>query len=276
MIVVNISNVPPKLRGFLTKYLWEINAGIYVGNVNARIRDKLWSRIEDNIEDGRATMVFPAKNEQGFDFYTLGSAWKPVDLEGLKLIIRPKENRISVQEMPKSTIPEMYTVLDLETTGLDVNNDRIIEIGALRMINGEKTESFNRIIKTEIPQNIIDLTGITQGMADKGVDIKEALKDLDMFIADSMTVGFNIRMFDLKILKKECARCNITVPVRQITDVYEMVKKKISGIKSYRLCDVADYFGITTDDDPHRALTDCVLCDKIYKACLIGADRDAT
>lgn len=263
MIVVNISNGPPKLRGFLSKYLWEIDAGVYVGNVNARIREALWSRIIDNKEAGHATMVFPSNNEQGFEFYTSGSAWIPVDFEGLKLILRSdrKQERTNIAQYK----PDRYVVLDLETTGLDIENDRILEIGAMRVINGEVSEQFNRMIKNNVPNDITTLTGITQEMANGGVDIKVALEDLGMFIADDMVIGYNIRGFDLKIIKKECLRNNTFFPLKQITDVFETVKRRKTGLKSYKLRDIAEYFGISVDNKLHRAMVDCVLCNEIYR-----------
>lgn len=45
MIVVTLSKVPPSLRGDLTKWYQEIQTGVYVGSVNARVRDLLWERI---------------------------------------------------------------------------------------------------------------------------------------------------------------------------------------------------------------------------------------
>lgn len=68
MIVLSLSNCPPKLRGDLSKWLVEINAGVYVGRVSARVRDELWQRVCENLRDGRATMVFRANTEQGMDF----------------------------------------------------------------------------------------------------------------------------------------------------------------------------------------------------------------
>lgn len=268
MIVINISNVPPKLRGFLTKYLWEIDTGTYVGNVNARIRELLWKRISDNNAFGRATMVFPADNEQGFDFYTLGSAWEPVDFEGLKLILRPNNNGTEKSAKSISGIPKRYVVLDLETTGLDIEKDRIIEIGAVRVIKGEICESFDRIIKTKIPDEIILLTGITQEMADGGVDIVTAIEELKLFIGEDITIGFNIRMFDLKMIKKECMRHDLKNPLKQITDVYEIVKKECKGAGSYSLRSIAGYYGINVENEKHRAVNDCILCNEVYKSCL--------
>lgn len=89
MIVVTVTNCPPSLRGDLTKWLFEINTGVYVGRVSARVREELWKRICNHVKDGQATMVFNAANEQGMDFYTWHSAWEPVDLDGIKLMLHP-------------------------------------------------------------------------------------------------------------------------------------------------------------------------------------------
>ena len=86
MIVVSLTNCPPKLRGDLTKWLIEINAGVYVGRVSARVRDELWQRICENVKEGRATMVFSANNEQGMDFYVHNTTWKPVEFDGITLM----------------------------------------------------------------------------------------------------------------------------------------------------------------------------------------------
>ena len=204
MIVVSITNVPPKLRGFLTKYLWEINTGVYVGKISARIREGIWRRIIDNVEDGKAIMVFPSDNEQGFDFYSADLEWQPIDFEGLKLIKRfVAGNGRAGEESDCSKAEKRYVVLDLETTGLDIQKDTIIEIGAIRFIDGQETERYSRIIKNVIPRNITELTGITQNMSNLGVDTGKALNGLMEFIGSDPTIGFNIIKFDLKLLKKE-------------------------------------------------------------------------
>ena len=89
MIVLTIANCPPKLRGDLSKWLLEINTGVYVGRVSARVREALWQRVCENIRDGQATMVFTANNEQHMDFYVHNTAWEPVDLDGIKLMKHP-------------------------------------------------------------------------------------------------------------------------------------------------------------------------------------------
>ena len=94
MIVISLSDCPPALRGDLSKWLLEITAGVYVGQVSARVRDELWERIEKNIKHGRAAMVFDAANEQKMDFRIHNTSWELVDCDGLRLVRRPSEERI--------------------------------------------------------------------------------------------------------------------------------------------------------------------------------------
>lgn len=89
MIVIVLSACPVSLRGDLTKWLLEINPGVFVGRVSARIREKLWARVLEAGGNGRATMVFPADNEQRLEFRVNNADWEPVDFEGVKLIYRP-------------------------------------------------------------------------------------------------------------------------------------------------------------------------------------------
>lgn len=89
MIVVVLTAAPPKIRGHLTRWLFEISPGVYVGKASARVRELLWKQILENIGDGRAVMVYSANNEQGLEFKTHGQEWVPIDYEGLELIMRP-------------------------------------------------------------------------------------------------------------------------------------------------------------------------------------------
>ena len=54
MIVISLSKCSASLRGDLTKWLLEIDTGVYVGRVTARIRDELWFKIEKNANGGSA------------------------------------------------------------------------------------------------------------------------------------------------------------------------------------------------------------------------------
>ena len=63
-----MNDCPPSLRGDLSKWLCEINTGVYVGQVSSRVREALWNRVCQNLRHGRATMVYTTNTEQKMAF----------------------------------------------------------------------------------------------------------------------------------------------------------------------------------------------------------------
>ncbi|PZT76276.1 MULTISPECIES: type I-E CRISPR-associated endoribonuclease Cas2e [unclassified Streptomyces] len=103
MTVIVLTNCPAGLRGFLTRWLLEISAGVFIGNPSARVRDVLWAEVREYADQGRALLAHTTDNEQGFTFLTHDHKWHPADHEGLTLIRRPSEGarRSSPPESPK-------------------------------------------------------------------------------------------------------------------------------------------------------------------------------
>ena len=80
---------PEGLRGHLTRWMVEVNAGVFVGDPSHRVRNGLWEILSDRIRDGQVVMVEPAENEQGWSVRTAGTdRWYPVDYDGLILSAR--------------------------------------------------------------------------------------------------------------------------------------------------------------------------------------------
>jgi len=87
MLVIVVENAPPRLRGRLAVWLIEIRAGVYVGDLSKKVREMIWSQVEQGLEDGNAVMAWSTNTESGFDFVTLGKSRRlPVELDGLKLV----------------------------------------------------------------------------------------------------------------------------------------------------------------------------------------------
>ncbi len=89
MVVLVLTACPAGLRGHVTRWLLEISPGVYVGRLSARVRDHLWDRVLDMVKEGRALMVFTKRNEQGLDFRTHKHDWEPVNVDGVRLMLRP-------------------------------------------------------------------------------------------------------------------------------------------------------------------------------------------
>lgn len=89
MVVLVLTLVPAGLRGFLTRWLMEISAGVFVGRVSARVREEIWLHVLEMCKDGRAIMVESAHNEQGLRFRAHRHEWEAMDFDGLQLMLRP-------------------------------------------------------------------------------------------------------------------------------------------------------------------------------------------
>lgn len=72
MLAIVVENVPPRLRGRLAVWLVEVRAGVYVGNLSRRVREMIWSHVEEGLEEGNAVLIWSTNTESGFDFMTVG------------------------------------------------------------------------------------------------------------------------------------------------------------------------------------------------------------
>jgi len=87
MLVIVLEGAPPRLRGRVAVWLLEVRAGVYVGDLSRRVREMIWTQIEQGIEDGNAVMAWSTNTESGFDFVTIGKNRRiPVEMDGLKLV----------------------------------------------------------------------------------------------------------------------------------------------------------------------------------------------
>lgn len=108
MTVIVVAACPVGLRGHMTRWLLEIAPGVFVGKISARVRELMWQRVVEMVRTGRAIMVYAADNEQGLAFQVHEHNWKPVDIDGITLMLRPA---------PKSTDPTPDTTATKPTAG---------------------------------------------------------------------------------------------------------------------------------------------------------------
>ncbi|WP_329293281.1 type I-E CRISPR-associated endoribonuclease Cas2e [Streptomyces sp. NBC_01455] len=109
MTVIVLTNCPAGLRGFLTRWLLEISAGVFVGNPSARIRDVLWEEVQQYAGQGRALLAHTDSSEQGLTFRTHDHAWHPTDHEGVTLIRRPDPTARATAQTSESGPPSGWS-----------------------------------------------------------------------------------------------------------------------------------------------------------------------
>lgn len=87
MVLITMENVTERLRGECTRYLLEIKTGVFLGTINAPVRELLWKKIIESNDAGGAVMAYSAQTEQGFSLKMHGNPRKKVvDIDGLFLI----------------------------------------------------------------------------------------------------------------------------------------------------------------------------------------------
>ena len=87
MVVFVLENVSNSLRGELSRWLFEIKAGVFTGKVSALVREELWHYVSDKVGNGSALMVYSANNEQGFSAKILGDPSRTLeDIDGVLLV----------------------------------------------------------------------------------------------------------------------------------------------------------------------------------------------
>lgn len=286
MIVVSLVNPPRSLHGDLSKWLQEVNTNVYVGNVNARVRDALWDRITESIKTGQATMVFTTNNEQGMDVRVWGTTWEPTDFDGLILMRKPFPKQIVTTSADTTYIGNskyskyrkfgksenlapisstLFAVIDIETTGLDFRTDDIIEIGFILADSKSIYEKRAYLIKTSHPISceVEKLTSITNATLEKeGISLEEALKHL-ADSTDHLSTIFHNASFDLRFLTAAFKKVGIKPPVWKIQDTMALAKKALPGLNSYSLQTICEELQCPTSPS-HRALTDCTATWEAY------------
>ncbi|APD10527.1 MULTISPECIES: type I-E CRISPR-associated endoribonuclease Cas2e [Thermus] len=87
MVVMVLEKVPRSLRGELTRWLLELDTGVFVGRVNATVRELLWAKVVERAGDGRCAMAWRTNNEQGFALRLHGYTDRILrDFDGILLI----------------------------------------------------------------------------------------------------------------------------------------------------------------------------------------------
>ena len=160
-----------------------------------------------------------------------------------------------------------FVGFDIETTGLDGETERITEIGAVRVVNGHVTESFQTFVDPErpIPPEIVQLTGITDRDVFGAPSEGEAVSDFLQFVGDMPLVAHNAA-FDIGFITSAAARNGLDFhPV--FIDTLAVCQSLMKELKRYKLDMVARALGLP-EFNHHRASDDAAVCARIFLALL--------
>lgn len=152
---------------------------------------------------------------------------------------------------------------DLETTGLDASVNEIIEIGAVKIINGKITETFSCLVKPKgiIDETITNITGITNDMVKNCYSIEQVLPDFYKFSRGAVLVAHNIN-FDYNFINIVGNKNGYKFDNLQQDTLY-LARTYIKGLKNYKLKTVADKLSVSLEN-AHRAVHDAIAAAEIF------------
>ena len=164
----------------------------------------------------------------------------------------------------KEILNNNFVVYDFETTGIDPQNDEIIEIGALKIEKGVFTQVFTALInpKKHIPESATKVNRITDEMVANCFYIEQVIQDFYLFCKDCQMVGYNNISFDSQFLLNAGRKVGIDFNNTQL-DAFVMAKQKLNGLHNYKLGTVAKYLEVNLVD-AHRALNDVLATAEVF------------
>ena len=160
-----------------------------------------------------------------------------------------------------------YIVLDLEMTGLSAKTDQIIEIGAIKICDGKRIDSYACMVNAHcsVPERVVELTGITDEMVREGVEKDEAISGLLDFLEGYVLVGQNLN-FDYGFLKQWAVNQKRPLEAKAC-DTLKIARELLPVDQSKKLSSLCEYFGIERQRE-HRALDDAVETWQVFE-CLV-------
>ena len=157
-----------------------------------------------------------------------------------------------------------YIAIDLETTGIRLSKDKIIEVGLLKVKDSHIIDTFSCVIKPDmqVDDKILELTKISKNELENAKRIHEVINHIVDFCEEYVLLGHNT-IFDYSFVKKEANRAGLEFEKRGI-DTYKLCKKVLPENVRKNLTEACNYFGIERKNS-HRAFSDAYYTHVLFQ-----------
>lgn len=208
-----------------------------------------WGHPAIAITDHGVAQAFP-------DAYEAGKKHGVKILFGMEANIVDDDKPIIFNPRNEELREPTYVVFDVETTGLSVVHDVIIELAAVKMRNGEIVDRFESFANPHrrVSAKTVELTGITDDMLKGAPEIDDVVNRFLAFMEDGVLVAHNAR-FDMGFLQEAVKRIGKNPVINTVLDTLELARFLYPGLKNYRLNTLSSRFSIHLEQH-HRAIYD--------------------
>ena len=164
--------------------------------------------------------------------------------------------------MSVSGIMGDHVSLDLETTGLYPSRDKIIEIGAVKVIGGKETESFSTLVNPgrKLEERIVELTGIRDDDLKNAPYIEDVLGQILEFIGELPLLGHSV-LFDYSFMKKAAVDRKLSFEKNGV-DTLKIARRYLPELEHRSLGYLCGYYKI--EHQAHRALNDARATEELF------------
>lgn len=221
-----------------------------VSSVNGLISQAAnWGHPAIAITDHNVVQSFP-------DAYAAGQKNGIKVIYGLEADLVDDGVPIAYNEADRDLETGTYIVFDVETTGLSAVYNKIIELAAVKVKDGEIVDKFERFANPHHPlsSTTIELTGITDDMVENAPEIEDVLKDFHEFIGDDILVAHNAS-FDMGFLNVGFRKIGIGEAKNPVIDTLELARFLFPEMRNHRLNTLCKKFDINLTQH-HRAIYD--------------------
>ena len=175
-------------------------------------------------------------------------------LYGTELTLIDDSINISLRPSEKPLLESTYVVFDLETTGFNAGgSDSIIEIGAVKICNGEIIDRFDELIdpKRPLPAKITELTNITDEMLKGKLEEKEAVKKFKDWVGELPMVAHNAK-FDVSFIAMAHQKYNLGQFNNTVIDTLELSRALDTGYARHSLSALVKRYDVPWDEEAHH------------------------
>lgn len=206
-------------------------------------------------------------------------AAKAAKKNGIKMIYGVEANvvndNVAVVMNPREDVLKSttYIVFDIETTGLSVTQNKIIEIAAVKMEDGKEIDRYATFVDphVRIPYNIQQLTNINDDMVKGAPDVEEVLPQFVDFAGDAILVAHNAR-FDVGFINAKLKEMGLPEMNNPVLDTLELARMLFPTLKNHRLNTLAAKYKVSLENH-HRAIDDTLALGEILNGLLEDAAK---
>jgi DNA polymerase-3 subunit epsilon len=157
----------------------------------------------------------------------------------------------------------VFCIVDVETNGSKTDKHQIIEIGAVKILNGEIIDTFESLVHCEeINKHITQITGISVEDTKNAPSLKHVMQEFKVFLGDSVFVAHDIK-FDFKFVSSMMEKTGLSPILNRHLCTINLAERTIESYR-YGLSYLNELLDLYQDATHHRALSDAMTATKLF------------